>query len=214
MESNSLYSGISTVKNLKGEFIWVSNEAIKLIGLSKYEQKTDFDLPCAASEYAETFQQQDKKALTTGPLIIMDVHVYSSGLHAILTEKKPFYNDSKLIGVICNSICITHKSLISKLIHLDQDLFYRELIGSYYVGENNDDPRDLTEREQEILFYAIRGFSAKNIGRELNISSKIVEFHIDTLKNKFSANNEQELISIALKNDYLKYIPASFTKYY
>jgi DNA-binding NarL/FixJ family response regulator len=53
----------------------------------------------------------------------------------------------------------------------------------------------LTARETEILDFIARGFTSKQIARELNISPYTVNTHRDNLRRKLGAHNGAQLAS-------------------
>lgn len=54
---------------------------------------------------------------------------------------------------------------------------------------------DLTPREREVAIFTARGLSAKEIGREINLSFRTVEAHRARLQAKFNARNLAELVA-------------------
>lgn len=61
---------------------------------------------------------------------------------------------------------------------------------------------EITEREIEILTLIAEGFSSKQIGEKLFISSRTVDTHRTNLMNKLDIHNIAGLIRFALKNGY------------
>ncbi len=57
----------------------------------------------------------------------------------------------------------------------------------------------LSEREQEVLILLSNGFSSKQIGGELGISTRTVETHRLNIMKKLGTTNTAELISVAAK---------------
>ena len=55
----------------------------------------------------------------------------------------------------------------------------------------------VSKREKECLYYLIRGMTAKEIGRALNLSPRTIEFYIENMKKKFSCHNRIDLIAKA-----------------
>lgn len=53
---------------------------------------------------------------------------------------------------------------------------------------------ELTLREKDCAFFLARGFSAKEIGRQLDISARTVESHIQRIKIKLNCYSRQQLI--------------------
>ena len=61
---------------------------------------------------------------------------------------------------------------------------------------------EITQREIEILTLIAEGFSSKQIGEKLFISSRTVDTHRTNLMNKLDIHNIAGLIRFALKNGY------------
>ena len=57
----------------------------------------------------------------------------------------------------------------------------------------------LTSRELEVLILVASGASAKEIARQLHITSRTVETHINHLKLKTRSRNRAHLVAIALE---------------
>lgn len=53
----------------------------------------------------------------------------------------------------------------------------------------------LSIRQSECLYYLVRGMSAKQIAKILNLSHRTVEDYIESLKNKLNCDAKSELIS-------------------
>lgn len=58
---------------------------------------------------------------------------------------------------------------------------------------------NLTSRELEVLKLVAEGASAKAIARELAITSRTVETHINHIKIKTRSRNRAHLVAIALR---------------
>jgi DNA-binding CsgD family transcriptional regulator len=63
----------------------------------------------------------------------------------------------------------------------------------------------LSKREQECLYYVIRGLSASQISSRLIISKRTVEDYIDRVKNKLGCTTRLELLNFAFENSLLIY---------
>lgn len=59
------------------------------------------------------------------------------------------------------------------------------------------DDHHVTPREREVLELISQGFSTKEIGRELGISPKTVEFHRSNLLRKYGARTSSQLIALS-----------------
>jgi DNA-binding CsgD family transcriptional regulator len=52
---------------------------------------------------------------------------------------------------------------------------------------------ELTNREFDVLFYTMRGLTAKEIGQRIDISFRTVESYLETLKDKFACDSKADL---------------------
>lgn len=60
--------------------------------------------------------------------------------------------------------------------------------------------RNLTRREQVVLAQVVKGSSSKETARNLNISSRTVEFHRNNIMQKLGARNVIDLLRIVLQS--------------
>ena len=68
----------------------------------------------------------------------------------------------------------------------------------------------VSEREAQVLFYLVRGYSAKMIAATLNLSPRTVEGHCTNLKDKFNATSKPDLINKAFELGYHLILPIGF----
>lgn len=71
-----------------------------------------------------------------------------------------------------------------------------------YLGSNFNN-KYLTKRETEILYYVVLGYTAKKIGKILNISHRTVEVYVDCLKSKLNCRSKAEIIGVVLTSDII-----------
>ncbi len=57
----------------------------------------------------------------------------------------------------------------------------------------------LSGREREVLLYAARGLSSKEIAKDLIISERTVQTHLASIYDKLGARNKTEAMLLALK---------------
>ncbi|MGN6415955.1 MAG: response regulator transcription factor [Pseudobacter sp.] len=63
---------------------------------------------------------------------------------------------------------------------------------------------NITDREKEILQYMVSGWDAKRIASELNVSVLTVRKHIANIYDKLHVNSRAQVISLALKNNWIE----------
>lgn len=79
----------------------------------------------------------------------------------------------------------------------------------FLIENSSCDQNNITQREQEVIFYLLRGYSAKAMSSRFDISAKTIEFHIGKIKDKLKVISKQQLIEKLLELGYLFKIPDS-----
>ena len=64
-------------------------------------------------------------------------------------------------------------------------------------------PHAITEREHEILQHMVKGWDAKRISLELNVSVLTIRKHIANIYQKLHVNSKAQVISLAHKNNWV-----------
>lgn len=181
--------------------------------------RTDFDMPCDTVACAPLFRAQDKEVMDSGkPLRVLDIHPFAGGeWRAYLFTKTPMMSpDGRVIGTIFHGEDITSTNTIelgSLLGRVCADVAQGDLVdqGSYLIDSSRG-AISLTAREAEVLFFLIRGKSAKSIAGILGISCRTVEHHIAALKGRFYETSRNGLVERAISLGYLSHIPESLFK--
>ena len=70
--------------------------------------------------------------------------------------------------------------------------------------ETEDEPPELTRRQQEILESIMHGLASDAIAAKLGISTPAVNQHINAIRTKLGAANRTEAVAIALRKHLLK----------
>lgn len=91
---------------------------------------------------------------------------------------------------------------MSTLIKINET-FENILINNHLDLGSDFNHRYLTKRETEILYYVVLGYTAKRIGKCLNISHRTVEVYIATLKSKLNCNSKGEIINMVLMSNII-----------
>lgn len=200
----TLYDLPMTVYFLDGEsrIVNTNQAAIELIGansLSDMQGKTVKSF--VNSPTVDKVLATDRVILRTQVMQVTQESV--AGLHNVplesLSFKFPWYDDNKLIGLFGCSIK-TDSLALSGFAPLMTQLMATGLLGSApssLVDLSNKLENlgvELTEREQEVLSYVIRGKTAKEIARQLAISRRTVEHHIAAIKQKTNSTFKSDLI--------------------
>ena len=78
---------------------------------------------------------------------------------------------------------------------------------SHSIINTNNNNLKLSKRQLECWFYLLRGKTAKEIGKILNVSFRTIEAHIEQLKFKFDCSARSMLIEKAIIAGYMHDIP-------
>lgn len=115
-----------------------------------------------------------------------------------LSKKIPTHNfKGEVIGLFGISIDITHQKNI-QFVETTLNKF-----SNYVIEQKYKTLPTLAKRELECLYFIIRGMTAKQIGKALNLSFRTVESYIENMKYKFNCNNRSELIGKAIDLGYI-----------
>lgn len=68
---------------------------------------------------------------------------------------------------------------------------------------------NLTRRESEVLYYLIRGYSARETAERLDVKKRTVIGYIDNIKNRWGVTSRGKLIEKAINMGYAHVIPSS-----
>lgn len=216
---NSL-PGLFTIKNLNSRFTAFSPELAKLTGWKSVDDaigKTDYDTPSDLAEFAEEFIKLDKKVIDSGQrMVAIDIQHYTTGWGIMLTEKKPITNENnEIVGLFNTLIDVSNIDFFKfylKFHTFNTKLSAKGVEPTSYVLTDFHNPLPLTEKQENCLFYLIRGKTIKEIAKFLKISPRTVECHLDAIKIKLNCQNKSEIIEKAIDSGFLFYIPKYFQK--
>ena len=73
-----------------------------------------------------------------------------------------------------------------------------------HIGQENDDPSNLTPRELEVLALVARGLKNAEIAGTLFITERTVKFHVSSILAKLGAENRTEAAGIAVRRGLIE----------
>ena len=121
-----------------------------------------------------------------------------------LSIKAPWYDDNeKIIGIMGCSIVVGQHSLsdslsiVSKLGLLDNHHKVNQTIPDLKINNIR-----LTNRELQCLKLTIKGYTAKRIAKELDLSHRTVEEYLTNIRIKTGAASKAALIEMTIDNFY------------
>lgn len=77
--------------------------------------------------------------------------------------------------------------------------FYLDSEVATAVGDHDFMPESLSAREREVLEFAARGLSSKEVAERLFISERTVQTHLASIYDKLGARNKTEAMLLSLK---------------
>ena len=212
--------GLRCIKDLDSNFIGFSQDFAKLLGWQSADDpvgKTDHDIPCAVSKFAEGFRKMDTMVYQRGKkLLALDIQPYTSGWKLVLAEKSPIFSDKQaLIASFHQCTDVSDMALLKPYLMLhriNSNILGHTTHPASYILSDTHRPFGLTEKQENCLFLLVRGKTNKEIAKILNISPRTVECHVQAIKHKLSCPRRAALIEKAIDGGYLYYVPENFQK--
>jgi len=211
--------GMIVVMDKQSRFLYSNKYTANMFGFDKESNMLGNDahsMKCPAVECADEFIHQDQLVMQHDhELTILDIHEYADGkVKILLTKKSPYKNTAQeIIGSICQctevqsagfaKICSVLAKSDKKLRSTNNDKERSYLVGIF------PQEKCLSSRELDCMFYILRGKSAKEIGKILEISHRTVDSYIENIKNKLGQYNRSALVDYGLSEGYLNYIPTT-----
>lgn len=211
-------------KNSDLQYVMINDITAELFGFKSskisYKGITDFDLKCDAADLAEDYRRDDEMVLNSGKsLTIINFCRYKQDQWKLLFGRKSrlLGDDGHPRGVFARFLDVTDCPLMRMvygLFHTDVATFrgkQNKVKQVSYIVKDRFDDFGLSHRESEVLFFLIRGKTAKEIARLIDLSNRTVEKHLDRIKNKLDCASRSELIEKAIVSGIGAIIPASIT---
>lgn len=67
----------------------------------------------------------------------------------------------------------------------------------------------ITERESQLLYYLVRGFSLTEISAELSLTRNTIVTYFKNLKNRYRVHSKTELVQRAIDNGFVHFKPVT-----
>lgn len=209
------------IKDTDCRFVALTEAVKTRIGCEKIENiigLTDRDMTCPSVEFADEFIEQDKKIMALNQAKrFLDYRREKNGdVKISIAEKAPIISNNIVTGLSISIIDVNLSDLTQfgtwfiKLI--TQQRINRSNINYAFfeIDKQTNSSLELTPRQQEVLFFLLRGKRAIDIAELLHLSKRTVEGHIESLKDKFNCANKTSLIEKAIADGYLNLLPKHF----
>lgn len=170
----------------------------------------DYDIPSRMAELADICRENDQKIISVGkPLQFFEVLICAdnSTKLCLVTKSPRFDRHDEIIGVSAQALDVT--LLLNGLGNL---LFSKRekhipitQLGSYTVGAFPY--LSLTLRQEECLFFTLKGKTSKEIAKLLKCSHRTIEAHIEAIKVKLNCKTKKQLMEAAINYGLIYIIP-------
>ena len=206
-------------KDINSIYLEANIECAKLFGFKKFsdmEGISDYQLNCKFSELASVFQDCDKQVMQSiKPQRFFEIlNCGADKWRIMLVTKAPISVEQNIVGIAGHAVDVTD-SFIKIGYYLSKYQIERTrkdnlVQSSYKIDDQSIGGFVLSSRQLECLFFLVRGKTAKEIARILNLSPRTAEYHIEQLKFKFSCTTKSQLITTAIEQGFLNMIPPKF----
>lgn len=198
--------GIFSEKDLSSRITKCNNVFLRYAGVKSRGDvinKTDKDFPWA--EYSEYYMAHELDVISGNNYsLIMPFKDHRQQEFLFLhTKIQKLDENNQCIGILCHAV-----EIVSADIHKLVDMLNNNKCRSknYSVGTRKSS-FNFSKRQEEVLFYLIRGKSAKSIAKAMKISPRTVEYYVDILKIKCMCKSKNELIEFAFDNGFADFVP-------
>ncbi len=194
------------IKDSESRFVYANDVTHYYCNLPKgfnMEGRLDSECPGPWVEFVDIIQANDKNVMMSQKTIpVLNTFIYGGRqkiIQPLLVNITPLMKDGKCIGVVGHG---------------------RKLqIYSMYHFENNRHPESLTfgtptdlftDREFDIVFFALQSLSAKDIAKKLGITYRTVQSRLQFIYQKIGINSLSQLKEYCRGKGYDNYAPTRF----
>ncbi|WP_059108291.1 helix-turn-helix transcriptional regulator [Candidatus Williamhamiltonella defendens] len=205
MEHSNIPWGI---KDNQSRFVYINEAASDMGNIPAgfdFEGRRDDEFPCPWAELAPEIYAHDRKAEQSkeGAEAIENSYFGRNAvLEPWLCSKFPFFNDE---GQVSGTVFYAKRFSFISICD-----FFNNLKPSII---NLTPPVDtFTEKELDIIFYAIQKLSTKDIATKLSLSHRAVENKLQKIYEKMEVNSLAGLIEYCHANALNNYVPKKFLR--
>jgi len=194
------------IKNTESVLIYANRAAKEMVGMTNrnVEGLTDADMECDTAMFATQFQQQDRLVeQTQKPKTILDIHPYANGWGIYTFIKSPLMSPTgEVLGTIFNA-----REFKNNTGQVNNQLFQLLVPEQKPISVSNMASIGLTNNEELILFFTLRGHNAKSIAKIFSRSPRTIEHTIERIRGFLGASNKSQLIEMSRQLGLYNMIP-------
>jgi PAS domain S-box-containing protein len=213
---NSMSDYVS-ILDKDANFINLNHKQINIMGYRSNVDilgKTYYQFKGIPTDTAEKFIVQDQRVLSKNqPLRYLSYQQYCDGNWHLLLGDKNCILDAKgqMTGIFSQAKDITSNGLIdfSRFMFEANRKYTQKIskVGFNYILANEDNVGEFSKKEMVILFYLLRGKTAREMATIISRSEKTVNFHLDIIKSKYNVSSKSALIEKLIHEGFMNIIP-------
>lgn len=193
--------------NCKGETVFINQEGAKVCGFEDASHSVGLSLQSVSKpESAARLIDNCKVVIRSDSIQIFEEENQRKDNVSLqfLSIKAPWYDDNmQIIGVMGCSIVVGQHSLseslaiVKKIGLMDNQPASQTALQNVKVNNVH-----LTQRELQCLKLTVKGYTAKRIAKELELSHRTVEEYLTNIRVKTGASSKAALIEMTIDNYY------------
>lgn len=200
------FKGLFCEKDMNSAVTSCNEIFLKNIGSTNYDNvlgRTDYEFPW--QKYADIYRKHELDVIAGNDYSIVFPGVNFENRTSLYIHNKAQKKDNsgKIIGIVCHIVEIFDSSILELVFTLNECALNKQQI--YRSSRKHD--LTLSARQEEVLFYLVRGKTTKNIARILNLSARTIESYLNDIKLKLGCSSKSELIEFAIYSGFLEKIP-------
>lgn len=171
---------------------------------------SDYDLKVPAVEHADVFRAQDVEVFgTQQTMYLFEVLTYvNNEIKYLVSEKRYIFDSDESEPYLFHTNHEIEPSYAVKiaLSNIDHIRKNSAINMSFRLVDTIE---ELTAIESDILFFLMRGMTAKEIGHALGRSFRTVEDHIARIRDKLGCQHKKDIINYCFIKNYTQLMPRS-----
>ena len=195
----------------KNYFIGCNDKTAKFLGLNHPDDIIGSDgYDYFNDETVEIFRVHEEKVKQTLQPVIITNKIYSDQLETYTSVDAimaPIFNsENKLQSIICYGniiMTLSDKPWASALQLINKENISKLICKKRYTINFKQNKIQLSKREVESSLFFLKGLSAKQMAREMGITARTIEFHLDNIKAKFGCLSRSDLLDNLLHSNFI-----------
>ncbi|HVV67935.1 MAG TPA: helix-turn-helix transcriptional regulator [Gammaproteobacteria bacterium] len=193
-------------KDVHSKVICANQLFIENVGFNNFSQvvgNTAVNVNCRLAEIGESLIANDQFTIKHAESIkfFLSGYLFDNKWGFFICEQQFLKNtQDEVIGLSAHFFDVTGSAIVDRFAWLflkENKKGVPQIQQGLYRCLNKTTNWNLSPRQEECLFWLLRGKSAKEIAQQLKVSSRTVEHYIELIKDKSDTRSKAELIDLA-----------------